>query len=722
MKTRDLIPSAIVGVLLASSQFIVTDATARSFTYESDRELISTGDFDGDGQLDVVIVDKDSGKYRIGYGQSEGRFHWVNFRQSGTKYVSWVGVGKLLDQNLDALAFVSADNNEVMVCEASNPLAVGTPLPVPFASLGPNGIVAVDIGGQGNTPLHDLCISSMYNSDPANRVALLRSSGSEFTQIADLAVPGLVSHPNRVTLKQGQPEMAGFLIEGETGNNFRIEDLSSGKPVQAASADGLALGGAYVFGNFRGSPLADFIFYAPGESTVIFRPVEEPSPGKFQFGAGQTFDLEKPIHQLFSVSHGKTSLLLVVLEDGASAALYQFDGSKAPAPAQELAPNPGERFFGAAPLTDGFVLFSTPLHLSYSTQFQLYQVDAGKGALRDSGMLPTLQDTDDTTVPGIHAKIMAVLAELDQKELKPYTNIIPGTTVTYSMVPIPGGEYVIGSPETEAGRRADEGQYKVKIEPFWMAQFEVTWDQYELFMYPEDERKLAQATGAETALDPLADAVTRPSKPYVEMTFGMGKYGYPAISMTQHGANKFCHWLSAKTGHFYRLPTEAEWEYAARAGTTSAYFFGDDPSQLGDYAWFGDNSDFKYQRIGRKKPNPWGLYDIYGNVAEWCLDQYDPDINKKFAGNIAENPWNKATQPYPHVVRGGSWDDDDPAILRSAARGHSDRSWKARDPQLPKSVWWHSDAQFAGFRIVRPLKVPPPEELVKYWSSGVEKD
>ena len=92
------------------------------------------------------------------------------------------------------------------------------------------------------------------------------------------------------------------------------------------------------------------------------------------------------------------------------------------------------------------------------------------------------------------------------------------------------------------------------------------------------------------------------------------------------------------------------------------------PSKLGEYAWFGKNSDFKYQKVGKKKPNPWGLYDMYGNVAEWCLDQYDPDYYKQFANAVADNPWNRATKPYPHAVRGGSWDDDDAAMLRSAAR------------------------------------------------------
>jgi formylglycine-generating enzyme required for sulfatase activity len=203
------------------------------------------------------------------------------------------------------------------------------------------------------------------------------------------------------------------------------------------------------------------------------------------------------------------------------------------------------------------------------------------------------------------------------------------------------------------------------------------------------------------------------------MSFGMGKDGFPAISMTQHAANKYCEWLSAKTGHFYRLPTEAEWEYAARAGTTTAYFWGDDPATAGDYCWFADNSEGKYQKVGRKKPNPWGLHDILGNVIEWTLDQYSPTA---YAGGDAKNPWVKATKPYPHVARGGAWDDDSAEKLRVAQRRFSDPEWKIQDPQFPKSVWYHTDAQFLGFRVVRPLETPVPQELQKYWNSGVEKE
>jgi formylglycine-generating enzyme required for sulfatase activity len=320
----------------------------------------------------------------------------------------------------------------------------------------------------------------------------------------------------------------------------------------------------------------------------------------------------------------------------------------------------------------------------------------------------------------IHRLILGTCKEQIEADMKAYTNTIPGTSVTYAMVPIPAGEFVMGSPATEAKRNEDEGpQHHVKIEPFWMEQCEVTWDEYELFMYPED-KPAAPADGTTNYTAAAVDAVTRPTKPYVEMSFGMGKDGYPAISMTQHAANIYCQWLSAKTGHFYRLPTEAEWEYACRAGTTTAYFFGDDPAQLGQYAWFADNSDFKYQKVGKKKPNPWGLYDIIGNVDQWCLDQYDPNYYKQFAETVTE-PWNKATKPYPHVVRGGSWQDDADK-LRSACRRGSGPAWKAQDPQLPKSIWFLTDAQFVGFRVIRPLKIPSAEEMYKYWHSGVEKD
>jgi formylglycine-generating enzyme required for sulfatase activity len=324
-------------------------------------------------------------------------------------------------------------------------------------------------------------------------------------------------------------------------------------------------------------------------------------------------------------------------------------------------------------------------------------------------------------VEQIHEKIIDTSKEKAEADMKAYTNAIPGSKVTYAMVAIPSGQFVMGSPAAEAHRNADEGpQHPVAIEPFWMEQCEVTWNEYELFMYPDENAAPPPTSGTTNYTSPVADAVARPTKPYVEMSFGMGKDGYPAISMTQHGCNMYCQWLSAKTGHFYRLPTEAEWEYACRAGTTTAYFFGDDPAQLGDYAWDADNSDMKYQKVGKKKPNPWGLYDILGNVDEWTLDQYDANYYKEFTSLVTE-PWNKPKKTYPLVVRGGSWQDDADK-LRCAWRRGSDPSWKMQDPQLPKSIWYFTDAQFVGFRIIRPLKIPSTEEMFKYWHLGVERE
>ncbi len=352
-----------------------------------------------------------------------------------------------------------------------------------------------------------------------------------------------------------------------------------------------------------------------------------------------------------------------------------------------------------------------------------------QGAQWPSGLTLTPKKAGDVPagvdmelVRGIHEKIVSMTKESAEAEMKRYTEKIPGTRVSFDMIPIPSGNFTMGSPASEKDRNDDEGpQVEVQLSPFWMGKCEVTWNEYELFMYPEEMKRLQQLSG-DTTTDPLADAVTKPTKPYVEMSFGMGKDGYPAISMTHHAANKYCEWLSAKTGHFYRLPTEAEWEYACRAGTTTVYSFGNSPDAIDDYAWHADNSDFKYQKVGKKKPNPWGLHDMHGNVTEWVIDQYSAEtyLNHSNAGSVID-PWIKSTTPYPHSARGGSWDDF-PESLRSAVRRGSDAAWKMQDPQLPKSIWYLTDAQFLGFRVVRPLKVESPEALSKYWTNGVERD
>jgi formylglycine-generating enzyme required for sulfatase activity len=291
------------------------------------------------------------------------------------------------------------------------------------------------------------------------------------------------------------------------------------------------------------------------------------------------------------------------------------------------------------------------------------------------------------------------------KQVKPasYTETIPGTQVKFDMVAIPGGKYRRGSPENETGRNADEGpMHEIDIKPFWMGKCEVTWDEYDLFAFSLD---LKRDPGAKPQPDPKVDAITRPTPPYTDMTFGHGHDGNPAICMTHHAAVEYCRWLSARTGKTYRLPTEAEWEYACRAGTTTAYSFGDDPTKLGDYGWSAENADAKPRPVGKKKPNPWGLHDMHGNVAEWCLDHYGKETYAEcLSKGLLLNPFQMPTEKrFSHVVRGGSWDDDPPA-LRSAARRGSIREWLRQDPQRPQSIWWLTEAEYVGLRVVRSVE------------------
>lgn len=292
-----------------------------------------------------------------------------------------------------------------------------------------------------------------------------------------------------------------------------------------------------------------------------------------------------------------------------------------------------------------------------------------------------------------------VTADVDHKA---YTEVIPGTRVKFGMVPIPGGIFVMGSGLNEKGRAADEGpRHSVRIAPFWMGKTEVSWDEYDQYWKKEG----IPGGGAKPGPTPAAaDAVTRPTPPYADETFGHGREGHPVLGVTHHAAMEYCHWLSAGTGKTYRLPTEAEWEYACRAGSVSAYFFGNNPAKLSEYGWYAANSEEATHPLAQKKPNPWGLYDIVGNVAEWCLDHYQKDFYALFPldSPTLEPVLLPTANRFPHVARGGSWADDF-VQLRSAARRGSDRSWIKRDPQRPQSIWWLTDAEFVGFRVIRPV-------------------
>lgn len=309
-----------------------------------------------------------------------------------------------------------------------------------------------------------------------------------------------------------------------------------------------------------------------------------------------------------------------------------------------------------------------------------------------------------------------------------YRATIPGTDVTFDMVPIPPGVVRLGSPATEAGRDEREGPaFEVAVEPFWMGRCEVRWAEYKEFMRLFESLLELQGAGKRgVTADNAVDAVTAPSRLYdSRFTFDKGDDPQlPAVSMSQFAAKQYTKWLSGLTGQFYRLPSEAEWEYACRAGTTTAYSCGDDPAALDEFAWHSGNANDQPHKVGLKKPNPFGLYDMHGNVQEWTLDELLADGYARFAGkklSAAEAiVW--PTRLFPRAIRGGSWELPVEACRSAARVASSDREWTETDPNLPKSPWWFTDgpALSLGMRVMRPLAAPAKGERARYWDADVD--
>ncbi|QGJ69994.1 Formylglycine-generating sulfatase enzyme [Planctomycetales bacterium 10988] len=318
--------------------------------------------------------------------------------------------------------------------------------------------------------------------------------------------------------------------------------------------------------------------------------------------------------------------------------------------------------------------------------------------------------------------------KVDEGYMVPYETTIPGTDVVFEMVPIPGGTCKIGSPSTEPGRSEVEGpQFEVVVKPFWMGKYEITWAEYEAYMAIYDVFKSFEALDMRTVTDDKkVDAITAPTKLYdPSTTYQNGDDDkLPAVTMTQYSAKQYTKWLSLLKGQYFRLPSEAEWEYACRAGTTTPFYFGDDAEKLEENGYYYENGDYTTHLVGEKKPNPWGLYDMAGNVGEWTLDAYTEDGYLEFAGKTLTVEeavkWPKSL--YPRVIRGG-WFDADASDCRSASRMPSeDEDWKIDDPNFPLSPWWFTTepATGIGFRILRPLDKPSEKMKRLAWEMDVD--
>lgn len=268
-----------------------------------------------------------------------------------------------------------------------------------------------------------------------------------------------------------------------------------------------------------------------------------------------------------------------------------------------------------------------------------------------------------------------------------YDEKLPESEVSFTMIPVEGGEgeLMIGGDEVS-----------VSLQSFWMGTHELSYDEYVAFMQDE-----------EFSQNETMDAITRPSPPYIDFTLGMGKEGgFPANSMSLYGAMMYCKWLYEKTGHFYRPPSEAEWQWACVKGNTIA----EDLTSV-----YKENSDNKYLKVGEKKANDLGLYDMYGNVAEWTIDSYHEDYKLKIAEVGKENPVFVPESKRSTIVLKGGHFRSPKEELSCALRIPSEKKWNRRDPQIPKSRWWNTDAPFIGFRLVRPNAELTEEEILSFY-------
>lgn len=297
-----------------------------------------------------------------------------------------------------------------------------------------------------------------------------------------------------------------------------------------------------------------------------------------------------------------------------------------------------------------------------------------------------------------------------------YVEQLPGTAISFKMVAVPGGTFKMGSAKNEPFHNPDEAPVRnVTLSPFFIAEVEATWDQYWAFygQTMSEGRTLPETVYANNSR-PDVDAISGPTPPFGFPDQGWGSGDRPAITMTHYAAETFCQWLSLKTGKNYRLPTEAEWEYAARGGTETPYFFEGSPKSfsnqgfwrkvtsaktegISDFVIFGNNSKNKTQEPSLVQANPFGLKNMLGNVMEYCADRYDPEAYSK-TGESVTDPL--VTDGEEWVVRGGNYTSD-AADVRSASRDYTKHeAWLKTDPQQPQSIWWYSDIRGIGFRVV----------------------
>jgi len=378
----------VFGVFLWCLGFGVSHASA--WNYETPFEFVGEGDFDGDGNTDVLILDKVTGAFRIGYQTALGDPAWADTRASGIEGVTGVSIGRVLNTARDTLVATAPAANRVNLVEIASAASPALPVSMFIPSLGPNLVSAIDIGGAGNTAHADLYVVSQDNPGP--RETLMRNTGASRSLIADVGLANYRSSANTFQVKAATTKLGLMNRNAPANDQFLMLDLGSGATVANLTFT-VPLAPTsppqFVAERFGSSPYAQVLFHRAGDASLMKFQIDEPVANTFTMMGSNSFALGAPIQQVQVLARPGTPRLLVLFGSAPTnatiATVYDFDGTNAPIAVQSFTNANG--FTAGAALGGNFTLLSSD-GSGRSTSYQNWLASGNGYVAGTSGTLP----------------------------------------------------------------------------------------------------------------------------------------------------------------------------------------------------------------------------------------------------------------------------------------------------------------------------------------------
>ena len=366
--------TSFLAVCLIASAFV---PSAGAFTYRSRNEVLLTADVDGDGRDDALIIDRETGAYRVGYQLAPGNYTWAEARPSGIQGVTSATRGRILSINREAIIVTGDSDNVVNVIDAADPSVEGQLVSVYPGGIGSRVVASLDFSMAPLTPQEDLLITTDESlAGPAGQSYLASQGAGSFATIVATSF-GRWTAADRVQLGNGLPEVIGALADTGNTNVFQVVQTGPGTATQLV-ADLQPVPLQFTFGHFGAGILNQFLFNTPGGSDLVVRTVQQPSPGVFKFGSPAVFPLGFAF-DLLEVIPGTPARFLAIATTGSEARVYEFDGVNPPVLKQTLNPSGTDSLTGALPTGGGnFQLLSANANSRRSTSVQPFKFNGTK--------------------------------------------------------------------------------------------------------------------------------------------------------------------------------------------------------------------------------------------------------------------------------------------------------------------------------------------------------